>query len=136
MTTPPNAPARKRTDAELRLTEIFAAREKLGAAQIAELRAAAFDAFSRTGLPNRNEEAWKYTDLRTLLRDVKPLDAPPDQSTKDAARKTGILNGVEARRIVFVGGFFAPELSDLGDKESGLSVTPLSEALAKDDCPL
>jgi len=104
--------------------------------QIAELRAAAFDAFSRTGLPNRNEEAWKYTDLRTLMRDVKPLAAPPDQSTKDAARKTGILDGVEARRIVFVGGFFAPELSDLGDQESGLSVTPLSEALAKDDCPL
>ena len=69
-----NAPTtRKLTDAEARLAEIFAMQQSAGAPQLAKLRTAAFDAFSKTGLPNRRDEAWKYTDLRALLRDVKPL---------------------------------------------------------------
>ncbi len=126
-------PARKLTDAEAQLAEIFATQQSAGTPQLAELRTAAFDAFSKTGLPNRHDEAWKYTDLRALLRDVKPLAAPPEQSAKESARQAAILAGVNARRIVFVGGYFAPELSDLGDLEKGMSVMSLSEALAKGD---
>ena len=127
----PTTPARKLTDAEARLAEIFAMQQSAGAPQLAKLRTAAFDAFSRTGLPNRRDEAWKYTDLRALLRDVKPLAAPPEESAKQSARSAAVLEGVAARRVVFVGGYFVPELSDLGDLEAGLSVMSLSEALAK-----
>jgi len=128
-----STPTRKPTDAEARFAEYFAARQAEGAPQLAELRTAAFDAFAKTGLPNRHDEAWKYTDLRALLRDVKPLAAPPEQSAKEAARQAGRLPGVDARRIVFVGGYFAPELSDLAALENGLSVAPLSQALAQGD---
>jgi Fe-S cluster assembly protein SufD len=133
MSNAPTTSARKLTDAEVQLAEIFATRQCAGAPQVAELRAAAFDVFSKTGLPNRHDEAWKYTDLRALLRDVKPLAEPPDQSAREGARRAAILPGVNARRIVFVGGYFAPELSDLKDLEKGLSVMSLSEALAKGD---
>ncbi len=126
-------PTRKLTDAETRLAAIFAAQQSAGAPQLATLRTAAFDAFSRTGLPNRHDEAWKYTDLRALLRDVKPLAAPPEESATQSMRDAAVLAGVAARRIVFVGGYFIPALSDLGDLEKGLSVMSLSEALAKGD---
>ncbi|MGZ9409318.1 MAG: Fe-S cluster assembly protein SufD, partial [Methylocystis sp.] len=55
-------PARKLTDAEARLAEIFAMQQSASAPQLAKLRTAAFDAFAKTGLPNRRDEAWKYTD--------------------------------------------------------------------------
>ncbi|RNJ48902.1 Fe-S cluster assembly protein SufD [Methylocystis hirsuta] len=129
----PITPARKLTDAEARLAEIFALQQSAGAPQLSKLRTAAFDAFSKTGLPNRRDEAWKYTDLRALLRDVKPLAAPPEESAKQSARSAALLTNVAARRVVFVGGYFAPALSDLGDLEKGLSVMSLSEALAKGD---
>lgn len=129
----PTTPARKLTDAEARLAEIFAAQQSAGAPPLKELRTAAFDAFAKTGLPNRHDEAWKYTDLRTLLRDVKPLAAPPEESAKQSAQTAAVLADVAARRIVFVGGYLVPELSDLADLEKGLSVTSLSEALAKGD---
>lgn len=129
----PTTPARKLTDAEARLAEIFAMQQSASAPQLAKLRTAAFDAFAKTGLPNRRDEAWKYTDLRALLRDVKPLAAPPEDSAKQSARNAAVLEGVASRRVVFVGGYFVPELSDLGDLEAGLSVMSLSEALAKGD---
>ncbi|RTL79425.1 MAG: Fe-S cluster assembly protein SufD [Hyphomicrobiales bacterium] len=133
MSNAPSAPARKLTEAEARLAEIFASQRSAGAPQLAKLRTAAFSAFSKTGLPNRHDEAWKYTDLRALLRDVKPLAAPPEESVKQNLRNAAVLAGVNARRIVFVGGYFDPKLSDLGDLEKGLSVMSLSEALAKGD---
>lgn len=127
------APARKLTDAEARLAEYFAMQPSAGAPQLATLRTAAFDAFAKTGLPNRHDEAWKYTDLRALMRDVKPLAAPPEESATQSMRDAAVLAGVAARRIVFVGGYFIPALSDLADLEKGLSVMSLSEALAKGD---
>ncbi len=133
MSNAPITPARKLTDAEARLAEIFARQRGAGGPQLAELRTAAFEAFSKTGLPNQHDEAWKYTDLRALLRDVKPLAAPPDESAKQSLGNTAGLTAVAARRIVFIGGYFVPQLSDLGDLEKGLSVVSLSEALAKGD---
>ncbi|MFO1124267.1 MAG: Fe-S cluster assembly protein SufD [Methylocystis sp.] len=128
----PATPTRKLTDAEVRLAEIFAA-QRAGAPQLATLRSAAFDAFSRTGLPNRHDEAWRYTDLRALLRDVKPLAAPPEESATRSMRDAAALPGVAARRIVFVDGYFIPALSDLDNLEQGLSVASLSDVLAKGD---
>src|SRR5712671_4518473 len=62
------------------------------------LRAAAFDRFQNSGLPNRRVEAWKYTDLRALMRDAKPLAAPPDGAAKARARRNAgaSLASVEA----------------------------------------
>ncbi|MGE0409940.1 MAG: hypothetical protein AB7P23_11860, partial [Amphiplicatus sp.] len=32
-------------------------------------RARAFDAFAKTGLPHKRMEAWKWTDIRSFLRE-------------------------------------------------------------------
>jgi len=75
-------------------------------------RAAAAEAFRRTGLPGaaagRREEAWKYTGLRPLA------DASFTQSISPAAADSQVLAHlpqIEAPRIVFLDGMFSPELS-------------------------
>jgi len=112
--------------------EWAAARVKLPGA--APLREAAFQRFAATGLPHRRVEEWKYTDLRALMRDAKPLATPPDAAAKARAKDAGaLLADVECRRLVFVDGAFASELSDLAGLEPGLAVQTMSDALAKGD---
>jgi len=112
--------------------EWAAARAKLPGA--APLREAAFQRFAATGLPHRRVEEWKYTDLRAVMRDAKPLASPPDAAAKARAKDAGaLLADVECRRIVFVDGAFAPELSDLTRLQPGLTIQTMSDALAKDD---
>jgi Fe-S cluster assembly protein SufD len=128
-----------KTDAETALAEAYsAARGRLpGDDAIAAQRAAAFDVFAKAGLPHRRVEEWKYTDLRALMRDAKPLAAPPDAMAKARAKTAGALLGdVEARRLVFVDGAFVPELSDVGNLERGLSVGSLADALVDGDATL
>jgi Fe-S cluster assembly protein SufD len=128
-----------KTAAETALAHSFAqARPHLpGGTEIAKERAAAFDVFVREGLPHRRVEEWKYTDLRALMRDAKPLASPPDAQAKARAKSAGALIGdVEARRLVFVDGAFVPELSDTAALEQGLTVGSLAAALIGNDADL
>jgi Fe-S cluster assembly protein SufD len=125
-----------KTDAETALADAFnEARSRLpGDGVVAVQRAAAFELFAKEGLPHRRIEEWKYTDLRALMRDAKPLASPPDAAAKARAKSAGALLGdVETRRLVFVDGAFVPEISDLAGLERGLSVGSLADALAESD---
>ena len=125
-----------KTAAELALAESFAAaKPKLpGTGAVGALREAAFRRFDAQGLPHRRVEEWKYTDLRALLREAKPLAGAPDAAAKARARDAGaLLADLEARRIVFADGAFVPELSDLEGLESGLTISSMAQALASGD---
>jgi Fe-S cluster assembly protein SufD len=125
-----------RTAAEQGLVESFAAsRGRLpGGDGVAALREAAFRSFEAAGLPHRRVEEWKYTDLRALMREAKPLAAPPDKAAIARAKTAGaLLGGIARRRIVFVDGALVPHLSDLSGLEKGLSVRPLAAVLAGRD---
>ena len=122
-----------KTAAETALAQAYAqARAGLpGDAAVGAQRQAAFDVFAREGLPYRRVEEWKYTDLRALMRDAKPLAIPPDAASKARAKKAGAMVGdVETRRLVFVDGVFVPELSDTAGPEAGLEVGTLADAFA------
>ena len=139
-----NMPARRRdamnadvramkTPAEQALSAAYqAARGNLpGMGAVAALRADAFKQFERVGLPHRRVEEWKYTDLRALMREAYPLAAPPDATAKAHVKAAGdILSGFDCRRLVFVDGAFAPDLSDL-KPEPGLTIGSMAEALTK-----
>jgi Fe-S cluster assembly protein SufD len=125
-----------RTAAEQALLDTFAASKATlpGAGNVAALREAAFKVFEQQGLPHRRIEEWKYTDLRAVMRDAKPLAALPDAQAKARAKDAGQwLAKVGARRIVFVDGVFTPELSDLSALEKGLTIGSLADALVKAD---
>ena len=109
-----------------------AAKGKLPGA--APLRAAAFERFAATGLPHRRVEEWKYTDLRALMRDAKPLAARPMPPRRRARRMPArCLPTSTAAALVFVDGAFVPELSDLADLEPGLTIRSMAQALAAGD---
>jgi Fe-S cluster assembly protein SufD len=121
-----------KTPAEQALSAAYeAARGRLPG--IAALREDAFERFAVAGLPNRRVEEWKYTDLRALMREAYPMAPPPDAAAKARAKSAGdILSGTDCRRLVFVDGAFAPDLSDL-KPEAGLTIGSMAEALAKGD---
>ena len=118
------------------LSDSFAiARDRLPGA--AEARRAAFEAYERTGLPNRRIEDWKYTDLRALMREVLPLAPAPNATALKGAAAALKLQVVRAvRRLVLVDGVFTPKLSDLADLEKGLTVRTLREVLEAGDAAL
>jgi Fe-S cluster assembly protein SufD len=125
-----------RTAAEQGLADAFAAAKgKLpGADGVAEQREAAFRRFAAEGLPHRRVEDWKYTDLRALMREAKPLASPPSAAGIARAQRAGrLVGGFKTRRLVFVDGAFAPGLSDLAALEPGLTIVPMAQALAAGD---
>jgi Fe-S cluster assembly protein SufD len=125
-----------KTSAELALARTFAtAKPKLpGDGAAAALREAAFSRFNSSGLPHRQVEDWKYTDLRALMRDAKPLANPPDADVKARALGGGrIIAGVDCRRLILVNGAFVPELSDFGGLEKGLTIGSMAQALTEGD---
>jgi len=125
-----------KTDAETALAQAYsAARDRLpGDDAVAAQREAAFALFAKDGLPHRRIEEWKYTDLRALMREAKPLASPPDADAKARAKTAAaFLGDVETRRLVFVDGAFVPELSDLAALEPGLAVGSLADALTEGD---
>jgi len=108
------------------------AKERLPGASA--LRAVAFERFAESGLPHQRVEEWKYTNLRALMRDAKPLASPPDAQARARARAAGkVLADVESRRLVFVDGIFVPELSQLEALEPGLTIQSMAAALAAGD---
>ncbi|MFC3693810.1 Fe-S cluster assembly protein SufD [Chenggangzhangella methanolivorans] len=123
-----------RTAAESSLGDIFAAaREELPGGEAAlRVRDEAFAVVGRKGLPNRRVEDWKYTDLRALMREARPLADTPGADEVEAARALLPFGEVAARRVVFVNGRLSPDLSDMDTLEEGLSIAPLAVALAGD----
>lgn len=102
-----------------------------GTDRLADLRRAAARSFEEHGLPHRRVEEWKYTDLRTLMRDAVPVAGGAAVAEADARARA--LREVDARRIVVANGSVVPELSDLAGLEEGLTVTTLAAAIASGD---
>ena len=88
-----------RTAAETALAETYAA-AKASLPGMPAQREQAFRRFEAQGLPHRRVEAWKYTDLRALMRDAKPLAPPPGAEAKARAKQGGaVFASVDARQV-------------------------------------
>jgi Fe-S cluster assembly protein SufD len=121
-----------RTKVELALSRSFeAVAAKLpGGRAVAEARKAAIGAFAALGLPHRRVEQWKWTDLRSALKEpLAPAvgnGARASAADIDAALEE--LSGLDALRVVFVDGVYAPELSTRAEA-AGLEIVSLAAAL-------
>jgi Fe-S cluster assembly protein SufD len=125
-----------KSNAERTLAEAYAAQKgKLpGDGKVLALRDAAFSRFDALGLPHRRIEEWKYTDLRAALREARPLAGAPDAAAKTRAKDAGRLTGdMDVRRVVFVNGVFAPDLSDLDSFSPGFTIRSMAEAMTAGD---
>ncbi|WP_112664071.1 Fe-S cluster assembly protein SufD [Microvirga flavescens] len=119
-----------KTPAETALAQAFEA-VKTALPGSAESRAEAFELFAERGLPHRRVEEFKYTDLRTFMREVAPFAPTPSSAeAKAALRDAKALAGVEALSIPFVNGHLVRDEIDFSKLPEGVEIVPLSEALA------
>ena len=124
-----------KTKAEQGLTQNFeAVAAKLpGSAAVAAARRTAIGTFAALGLPHRRLEAWKYTDLRSLLKEALPAAVVAAPATLTRAELDGALEelaGVAGHRMVFVDGHYHRGLSDAAPV-AGLQLNSLAARLAK-----
>ncbi|HEX4767120.1 MAG TPA: Fe-S cluster assembly protein SufD [Lichenihabitans sp.] len=117
------------TPAEKTLGDQFRARGATDAG-----RQSAYAAFSAAGLPHRRIEAWHYTDLRSLLREVLPPAPPPEAAViAEAKRLVATLPRAEGGRVVLIDGVPWPRLSELDSLAAGVSARPILEAISQND---
>lgn len=119
-----------RTAAEHALIERFPAlRAGLpGNAAVSSLREAAFDRFAKTGLPHRRIEAWKYTDLRSILREAAPLALKPAAADAASAFSSSTAFGaIERAEIRFLNG----HLMSQDALPHGVTAIAMSDALTQ-----
>lgn len=86
-------------------------------------RSLGFEVFREHGLPHRRIEAWHYTDLRNLLREIHPLApmAPPD---------IALPAGPGVFRIFIADGHL---IGTAGAQPAGLRILPLRDCLSGGD---
>jgi Fe-S cluster assembly protein SufD len=126
-----------RTPAEKALISLYASeKDRLpGNDAVKAARAQAFAEFERSGLPHRRIESWHYTDLRSQLREAAPLFSAGSSEFEDSLRhvQPSVPDGYS---LVLLDGIFVPELSDLDELPTGVSVDSLADVLATGDASL
>lgn len=115
-----------KTAAETALVEQFAA-AKAALPGGAAAREQAFGTVAG-GLPHRRVEEWKYTDLRALMKDAKPLAVAPDKAEIDAAKKAIPFASLDVPTVLFVNG----ALVEQDRLPEGIEAVPLTRAYATD----
>nr|WP_163503819.1 Fe-S cluster assembly protein SufD [Halomonas socia] len=93
---------------------------------VAARRQAGAARFEALGFPTRRDEAWKYTDVRAIANGEFALAEDADFSQTVAATLT---LPIDAYRLTFVDGIYAPALSQLEGLPQGVQLVPLSRAL-------
>jgi Fe-S cluster assembly protein SufD len=96
-----------------------------------KLRQNALDSFAAQGFPSTRNEEWKYTDVRP----VAELDARlASTQYLNGLAVDGVANfgfgNLQAHRLTFVNGCFAPQLSQVGELPSGVTLGSLAEHIA------
>lgn len=88
-------------------------------------RARALTHFQERGFPHRRVEAWRYSDLsRAVQSDYAP--AVPSTQTLELDASFAAL---KPHQLIFVNGFLRPDLSDISDLPSGVSLLSLGDAV-------
>lgn len=89
-----------------------------------KLREAAGPVVANQPLPSVRDEAWRFNNVKLLAEQKFGVGAAPEVNAAAIAPY-----GLEsALRLVFVNGRFAPELSDVGALQAGVSVSSLNQA--------
>ena len=102
-------------------------------AWLAAMRQTAAAHFVALGFPTLEHEDWRFTNVAPIAQlPFKPAaKAPAGSVTQDSIRQS-VFGSIEATRLVFINGHFAPELSSIGKLPAGVKVSNLAAALQSD----
>ncbi len=125
---------KKSSDAVEPIVKLFDAVECAGQPRwLLPLRKAGLAGFAEAGFPTLQDEDWRFTNLAPLVQLPFQLSAPvavngAETRALEAARFTQL----PGNRLVFVNGFFVPQLSVLKAVPGGVRIENLAAALARD----
>ncbi|NND63432.1 MAG: Fe-S cluster assembly protein SufD [Flavobacteriaceae bacterium] len=97
---------------------------------IHDVRNKAIKQFEEQGFPSKKEEAWKYTSLKSLLKEDYSLTPQKESAVEFKDVKRYFLHEVDTYKVVFVDGVYSSFLSETTHDK--LDVCLLSAALSKD----
>jgi Fe-S cluster assembly protein SufD len=104
-----------------------------GPSWIQDIRKKGIESFANLGYPTSRQEAWKYTSVKPIA-EISFKRATPSGSSEITADKLmslpfGILDAI---RIVFVNGHYAPKLSSISALPKGVKIESLAQVLKED----
>ena len=97
------------------------------------LRATAAERFRRLGLPGPKEEEWRFTKLEPLTQLAFERAHPDDGAQALATVEQYSFGSEAAAELVFVNGYFAPDLSRLADLPRGVQLSNFAQQLKLPD---
>lgn len=101
------------------------------------LRSQSAQQASTMSLPTRKDEAWRYTSLKFLEeQQFVPVDKAPFKALQPEDIDDLMLPQLAGTCLVFVNGYLAPQLSRVAAEQSGVLVTNLTDAFARDDAAI
>lgn len=78
-----------------------------------KIRLKAFDYFNNVGFPSKKDEAWRYTNLKPLLKHDYKVNPKKNSDINLSDVKKFFLQGVDTYKLVFVDGIFNSWLSEI-----------------------
>ncbi len=99
-----------------------------------EVRNAAFERFQELGLPHRKIEAWRYTDVSVLQKNVFSLPSDNKPSGADKKEIENHLLGGNYQPLVFFNGQYQAGLSQVDSVPKNAYIGRLADAM-RDDHP-
>lgn len=93
------------------------------------LRSEAIEQFEKKGFPDKKDEEWKYTSLKSLLKNDYTVFPKEENSIDLKDVKQYFLHEIESYKIVFIDGAYSSFLSNTTHEEADICI--LSSALKK-----
>lgn len=122
---PPREP--KHGDSEILLRRFKQLPAELNPPWLKVLRASALNKFVTQGFPTIKDEEWRFTNVAPILDLALHAPEQPARKVTEADLKQFSFGDLNTRRIVFIDGHFAPELSNASG--NGVDVLSMRNAL-------
>lgn len=96
---------------------------------LGDVRRSAIESLEKLGIPNKKDEQWKYTDIRSVMaRNLEPLLTLPSNGNALTSAEQWRIEGLEAHVLVFVNGMLNEHLSSVGSLPEGVVVSNIGKA--------
>jgi len=97
------------------------------------VRKAGIASFADQGFPTLRDEDWRFTNVGPIAGLPFQLAAPVAvNGAESAALESAVFTKLPGHRLVFVNGYFSPQLSTLKPATDGVRIENLAVVLAKD----
>jgi Fe-S cluster assembly protein SufD len=97
------------------------------------LRKAGLASFADQGFPTLHDEDWRFTNVGPLAKlNFQPALPAVVNGAESKAISESVFAGLAGHRLVFVNGFFCPQLSSVKALAKGVRIGSLSSALARE----